>query len=154
MKKSIDPMLAFGGGILLALMIQYSSIMAKYSNPLIASWATHGVGLVTSLFLYVMFARFFSAGDQLSSTSSNQPPLWAYMGGIFGTFTIMLSAITVNSALKLSGSLAIILLGQVFFGGISDQFGLFNTPQRNFTFTGFFAVLCILVGSWLIIFAR
>lgn len=152
-KNSTDWLLAFTGGLVLALMINYNSLMAKHSTPVFASWVAHGIGALSSLFFVALFPILFPLKKDIQPLRM-KGPFWAYLGGIPGTFTVILAAITVNSSLGLSGSLSLMLVGQVLFGLVSDIFGLFGTPKRSFTLTDFFVVLSILMGSWIIIFFR
>lgn len=151
MKKyiSIDWVLALIGGLLLALMINYNSVIAKHSTPLFASWITHGIGSISALFLIVAFKQI-----RKPASFSVKGPRWAYLGGIPGAITVVLASITVNSYLGLSGTLVLMLVGQIIFSIISDIFGLFGTLKRNLTWTDFFVVLSIFGGSGLIIFSK
>lgn len=60
-------------------------------------------------------------------------PLWCYLGGIPGAFTVLLAAITVNSPLSLSGSIVLMLAGQIVTGLIIDHFGLMGLTRRKVT---------------------
>ncbi|MCC3768665.1 DMT family transporter [Streptomyces sp. UNOC14_S4] len=94
-------------------------------------------------------------GGRGSGSGSGQraaAPLWSYLGGIPGAFTVMLASIAVNSDLELSGTIALMLVGQVLFGIVSDSFGLFGTPRRRLVLADFLVVLSVLAGSALIIF--
>jgi len=152
-EHSSDWLLALAGGLLLGLMINYNSLMAKHSTPLFASWVMHGIGAVTSLLFITVFSKKFSANNKINHQYT-QGPLWAYFGGIPGSLTMILAAITVNSRLGLSGTLAFIIAGQVLFGLVCDIFGLFDIPKRRFALTDFFVVLSVLMGSSIIIFLK
>ncbi|WP_394830500.1 DMT family transporter [Pendulispora rubella] len=151
--RSTDWILAVAGGALLAVMIHYNSVLARHSTPAVASWMAHGIGTLGALVLVV-------AGTQLFRSSRSHPekrgkvPGWAYLGGIPGAFTVWLAAVTVNSKLGLSGTLALMLVGQVTFGILSDRFGFFGVPKRRFALTDFFVVLAVLSGSAILIFFR
>ncbi|MFA6060549.1 MAG: DMT family transporter [Taibaiella sp.] len=149
--RAIDWSLALFGGLLLALMLDYNSLMAKHTSPLYASWIAHGIGSVASIFLIVIFLNIFSTKKE-HNEKQIRGPLWAYLGGIPGALTVVLAAITVNSSLGLSGTLAFMLVGQVIFGIVSDVFGLFGTLKRKFIFMDFLVILAILTGSGIIIF--
>jgi|SRR6185437_399571 len=151
MNRTTDWLLAFAGGIILAVMINFNSLLAKHSTPSIASWVAHGAGAVVALFFVIIYARIFPSKRE---NSTQKAPLWAYFGGIPGALTVILAAITVNSSLALSGTLAFMLVGQVIFGIISDHFGLFGIAKRKFTLIDVFVIICILSGSVLLIFFR
>ncbi|OJH34908.1 DMT family transporter [Cystobacter ferrugineus] len=152
--RSKDWLLAIGGGALLALMINYNSLLAKHTTPMFASWVAHGLGAVAALALVVLYSRVFRSADKAGDARREKIPLWFYLGGIPGTFTVILAAVTVNSSLSLSGTIALMLLGQVLFGIVSDHFGLFRTPKRRTVPADILGALCVLTGSALIIFGR
>jgi bacterial/archaeal transporter family-2 protein len=154
MGRSKDWLLAIAGGSLLALMINYNSLLAKHTTPMFASWVAHGLGAVAALVLVVLYSRVFRSANKQAESRREKIPLWFYLGGIPGTFTVILAAVTVNSGLSLSGTIALMLLGQVLFGIVSDHFGLFRTPKRRTVPADFLVALCILTGSALIIFGR
>jgi bacterial/archaeal transporter family-2 protein len=150
-RRSTDWLLAIAGGVLLALMIHYNSLLAHHTTPVFASWVAHGLGAVAALALVAIHARM--AGPSAPVTEPHtRPPLWFYAGGIPGTFTVILAAITVNSSLALSGAIAFMLVGQVIFGIASDHLGLFRTPRRRIAGTDLLGALAVLGGSTLIIF--
>lgn len=154
--RSTDWIVAIAAGLLLALMIEYNSALAEDTTPVFASWVAHGLGAATALVIVALFARRPpAAGDvtvDRSSQAGAKTPLWFYLGGIPGALTVILAAMTVNSSLALSGTVAVMLVGQVFFGMVSDHAGMFRTAKRRFVRADFVVVLSILTGSALIIF--
>lgn len=146
-----DPLLALTAGALLALMISVNSELASYNRPLFASWVAHGVGAIAAWLLLQMlpFHR-----TPLSSGAVVAAPRWAYLGGIPGALTVVVAAITVNSPLALSGSLALMLTGQVLFGMLSDSRGWFGVIKRRLRANDIIATLLILFGCALLIFVR
>ncbi|MGW1075016.1 DMT family transporter [Streptomyces sp. NPDC002537] len=159
--RSTDWLLGIAGGVLLALMTNYNSLLAKHTSSVFGSWVAHGVGAVAALVLVVLTTKAFRPGrgkpggeasEKGAEGKRPKAPLWFYLGGIPGAFTVMLAAIAVNSSLELSGTIALMLVGQVLFGIVSDYFGLFGTPRRRLVLADFFVVLSVLTGSALIIF--
>lgn len=155
MKKdySLDWFLALIGGLLLAVMLDYNGLMAKQTSPLLAACVLHGVGTIASILFIIIFSKKFAV-TTISETPSSTAPFWAYLGGIPGALGIILAAITVNSSLGLSGGFALMLLGQIIFGIISDIFGLFGNPKRKFMMRDLFVVLCVFIGCVMVIFFR
>ncbi|WP_346825488.1 DMT family transporter [Serratia inhibens] len=145
-----DPLLALTAGALLALMISVNSGLASYNSPLFASWVAHGVGAIAAWLLLQLlpFRR-----TPLTS-AAEVAPRWAYLGGIPGALTVVVAAITVNSPLALSGSLALMLTGQVLFGMLSDSCGWFGVIKRRLCANDIIATLLILFGCALLIFMR
>ena len=128
------------------MMIEFNSLLAKFTSPVYASWVAHGLGGVAALALVAVFAR------ARARTLPQRPPLWFYLGGIPGAFTVILAAVAVNSRLALSGTIALMLVGQVVFGMLSDHFGLFRTPRRRLVLMDLVVSVAVLGGSALIIF--
>ncbi len=80
-------------------------------------------------------------------------PLWAYLGGLSGAVTVVLTGYTMNTALALTGTLALGLAGQVAFSLAADRWGLFGLPRRRPTARDLAAVALITAGSLAIIFS-
>jgi transporter family-2 protein len=150
--RSTDWILAISGGVLLALMINYNSLLAKHTTPLFASWVAHGLGAVAAFVLVVVRSGLFHANGKATKDQREKTPRWFYLGGIPGAFTVVLAAITVNGSLALSGTIALMLAGLVLFGIVSDHLGLFSTPKRRIVPADFLAALLVLAGSALIIY--
>ncbi|MFC5801288.1 DMT family transporter [Streptomyces formicae] len=153
--RSTDWILGIAGGVLLSLMTHFNSLLAGYTTPTFASWVAHGLGAVVALLLvWVAGSRLFRRGaiDEKKPGERAQVPRWVYLGGIPGAFTVILAAITVNGSLSLSGTIALMLVGQIVFGLASDRFGLFRTPKRRIVPMDGGVALCVVTGSALIIF--
>ncbi|MET0405688.1 MAG: DMT family transporter [Cystobacter sp.] len=152
--RSKDWLLSLAGGLLLALMINYNSLLARHTTPMFASWVAHGLGAIAAWVLVILYTRVTRPPAATATAPPGKVPLWFYLGGIPGTFTVILAAITVNSGLSLSGTIALMLVGQVLFGIASDHFGLFRTPRRKLVAADFLGALSVLTGSALIIFGQ
>ena len=63
------------------------------------------------------------------------------------------AAVAVGAFVLLAGTLALGLLGQVVFGLATDRFGLFGLPRRPADGRDLAALVLILAGSALIVFA-
>lgn len=142
---------AFGSGCLLTLMVHFNGELGRYGNALFASWAAHGTGTVAALvFLGLLWFRRKPAAA--SGNEKPKAPLWAYLGGLSGAITVILTSMTVNSPLALSGTLALGLAGQVVFGLAADRWGFLGMPRRKASLRDFAALALIVAGSALIIF--
>jgi len=150
--QPINLSMALAGGVMLASMIAVNSKLATFSSPLLASWVAHGVGAIVSL-VVLMLASAFVKG-KISSHSKSKTPIWAYLGGIPGAFTVILAAITVNSPLGLSGSIVLIMAGQVLFGFICDTLGLFGLDKRSMNLNDAIALILMAVGCLVTLFGR
>ena len=65
----------------------------------------------------------------------------------------MMTGVSLNSALALTGTLALGLAGQVAFSLAADRWGLFGLPRRRPTARDIAAVALITAGSLAIIFS-
>jgi transporter family-2 protein len=138
---------ALATGALLTFMVLFNGVMSAHTTPFFASLAAHGTGTVAAgLVLAVLLLRG-------ATRRGGRAPLWAYLGGLSGAVTVMLSSVTVNSALALTGTLALGLAGQVVFGLVCDCFGLFGLARRAPGPRDLAALGLILAGAMLVIFA-
>ncbi|MBA8880068.1 DMT family transporter [Phyllobacterium myrsinacearum] len=138
---------AFGTGGLLTLMVHFNGELAHYGNALFASWTAHGTGTVAAIILLLIFYR----GRISNRVKASGAPLWAYLGGLSGAATVILTSTTVNSPLALSGTLALGLAGQVVFSVAADRWGLFGLPKRRPDVRDMAALGLVISGSALII---
>ena len=145
--RPLDLFAAIGTGGLLTLMVLFNGALAAFTTPFFSSLAAHGTGTIAAA------VALFFLGKSVAKPGLGRAPLWAYLGGISGAVTVMLTSITVNSVLALSGTLALGLAGQVAFGLMADRFGLFGLPKRTPTAQDIGALVLIVGGSLLIIFA-
>lgn len=147
MKKEILlPLIALLSGVLLTLMIMSNSYLSTFTSPLHASWLTHGIGAIVALIIWLTVKKHLP-----QRTPGAKIPLWCYLGGIPGAFTVLLAAITVNSPLSLSGSIVLMLAGQIVTGLIIDHFGLMGLPQRKASGRDGLTLLLLFSGCILII---
>ena len=135
---------AFAAGGLLTFMVLFNGTLAAYGSLFFASWVPHLTGTFAALLL-LAFLRPRRAAPV-------RPPLWAYIGGISGGVTVMLTSFTVNTALALSGTIALGLAGQMIFSLFADMRGLFGLPKRMPGARDLLALALIIAGSLIIIF--
>ncbi|OBU02088.1 DMT family transporter [Morganella psychrotolerans] len=145
-KNTVLPLFALLSGVLLTLMIMSNSYLSTFTSPLHASWLTHGIGSVVALVIWLSVKRHLP-----QSKSSGEISRWCYLGGIPGAFTVLLAAITVNSPLSLSGSLVLMLAGQIVTGLIIDHTGLMGLTKRKIIWRDILTLLLLLTGCTLII---
>lgn len=150
--QPINLSLALVGGISLASMIAINSELASFSSPLLAAWFAHGIGSVTSFIILVAISSVVKRKKLVLMKDGT--PIWAYLGGIPGAFTVILAAITVNSSLGLSGSVALIMAGQILFGLVSDTFGLFKLPKRSLNVNHAISLSLMIIGCLTLLFSR
>ena len=138
---------ALGSGGLLALMILCNAEVGRHGGALAASLAPHGTGIAAAALLLALLGRGTASG---AATRVPVPP-WAYLSGLSGALTVMLTSTAALTPLGLSGTLALGLLGQVAFGLAADRWGLLGLPRRRAGWRDAGSVLLILAGSALLI---
>ncbi len=140
---------AFASGCLLTFAVFINAEAARFGGALYSSWLAHGTGTVASI---IVLGLLWFRNRPAVTAIRNRAPLWAYLGGISGAATVMLTSTTVNTPLALAGTLALGLAGQVAFSLAADQWGLFGLPRRRLTLRDAAAAALITAGSLLIIF--
>ena len=135
---------AFGAGGLLTLMILFNGTLAVHGSLFFASWVPHLTGTLAALLLLLILRPKRAAVPR--------PPLWTYLGGVSGALTVMLTSATMNTALALSGTIALGLAGQVIFSLIADMRGLFGLPQRMPGVRDYLSLGLVIAGSLILIF--
>lgn len=143
-------LLAFASGGLLTLMVDFNGLVALHGGALYSSWVAHGTGTVAAL----AFLALMRLTPRSEESGKPRAPLWAYLGGVSGAITVMLTSTTVNSPLALSGTLALGLAGQMLFSLAADRWGLLEMPRRIPRPRDFAALALIFGGSMLIIFGQ
>ena len=82
--------------VVTGMMVLFNGTLAAHGTLLFASWVPHATGTVAAL--------IFLALLRPTKASNSPPPLWSYLGGVVGAFTVMATSYTMNTALALSGT--------------------------------------------------
>lgn len=146
--KPLHLLAAFASGGLLTFAVFINAEAGRYGGALYSSWLAHGTGTVAAI---IVLALLWFRDKPAVTAIGHKAPLWAYLGGISGAATVMLTSTTVNTPLALAGTLSLGLAGQVAFSLAADQWGLFGLPKRRLTRRDAAAVALIVSGSLLII---
>lgn len=147
--KYILSLMALTSGVLLSLMIMANSYLSLFTSPLTASWITHAIGSLFSLIIYL-----FSVKKRKPKAPATKGKILWYLGGIPGGFTVLLAAITVNSPLSLSGSIILMITGQILFSLLVDVFGWFAVTKRKITQKDILMCVLLISGSSLLIIGK
>ena len=142
--RLIDFLGAFATGGLLTLMVWFNGTLAAYGSLLFASWVPHLTGSAVAIVVLLILRP--------RKCSPVRAPWWAYLGGISGAFTVMLTSFTMNTPLAISGTIALGLAGQMIFSLIADKWGVMGLPQRDPTRRDILALGLILSGALILIF--
>jgi transporter family-2 protein len=133
---------ALGTGGCLTLMLLCNAEVGRHAGALAASLVPHATGAVVAAVALALTGAAWRGRDA---------PGWAYLGGLSGAVTVMVTAAAANTALALSGTLALGLVGQVLFARAADAWGLFGLPRRRMEGREAVSALLILAGSALIL---
>ncbi|NAZ37259.1 EamA-like transporter family protein [Rubellimicrobium sp. CFH 75288] len=126
----------------LALMVLCNAEVGRQGGVLWASLAPHLTGSAAALLLVTLLgARWRAPGV----------PRWAFLGGLSGAATVMLTSLAATSALALAGTLALGLAGQAAFGRAADRWGWLGLPRRNTAARDDLGLALVLAGSGLIL---
>lgn len=147
--------IALATGGLLTFMLLCNGLVAAHTTPLFASLAAHGIGTgVAALAIMFVWWRKRGSSSPRPSSINQRVPLWAYLGGVSGALTVMLTSWTVNSSLALTGTLALGLAGQLVLAMIFDCTGALGLKQRLPRLNDLLALAAIVAGTALIIMSR
>ena len=140
----LHSLIAFLTGGLLTLMVLTNGTLAVYGTLMFSSWVPHVTGTVAALLILWIWRP--------KRAQSQRPPLWSYLAGVSGAFTVMLTSAAVNTSLALSGTIALGLAGQVVFSLFADIRGLFGLPKKRPSARDLTALGMILAGALLLVF--
>ena len=135
---------AFAAGGLITLMLLTNGTLAQYGTLLFSSWVPHLTGTVLAILILLTLRP--------ARAKPKRPPLWAYLGGVSGGLTVIATSAAMNSALALSGTIALGLAGQIVFSLFADAKGLFGLPQRMPAWRDFAGLALIAAGALILIF--
>lgn len=135
---------AFAAGFLISLMLLTNGTLAQYGTLLFSSWVPHSTGTVLAIIILLVLRP--------ARVSVKRPPLWAYLGGVSGGLTVVATSAAMNSALALSGTIALGLAGQIVFSLVADAKGMFGLPQHMPKWRDFAGLGLICAGALVLIF--
>lgn len=128
-------------------MVHLNGELARQGGALFSSWMAHGTGTIAALLVIPLWWKAIRRSD----VPRQAIPLWAYFGGFAGAVTVIMTSTAVNSALALSGTVALGLAGQIVFSLAADQWGLFGIARRRLRLGDAIALALIVAGSALVI---
>lgn len=130
-------LLSLIAGTLLAFMVSSNGIVGEAAGNYASSVIIHFIGLVAVIIiLFVQKAKF----KNLRSI-----PLWMYSAGLVGIVTVLFTNLT-YTALGVSLTVALGLLGQSVTSILIDHFGLFGLPISRFDTKKILGFVIILSG--------
>ena len=115
--------LAVLSGLISSFSVQANGQLSQHYGNYHATVLIHLIGLVA--ITGILFLR------KLPPLGGKRPPLPIFMGGVIGVCTVVCSNVA-YSALGVSLTLSLSLLGQIIFSLLIDTFGWFGIPRRPF----------------------
>ena len=145
MSSLVHSLLTLFAGGLLALMLYFNGMLAKYIQPFEASLIIHLIGLVAALGLLAFWRN-------PNSFKFNRTSKTSLSTGVFGGIAVVLVGIAVNGPIGVAGTVGLIVLGQVIYGWVNDTMGLFGTPRRRLNKLDLLQATLILLGVGVLIY--
>ncbi|MBQ1274418.1 MAG: DMT family transporter [Cellulosilyticum sp.] len=130
-------LLSLIAGLLLAFMVSSNGIVGEAAGNYASSVIIHFIGLVAVIAVLLIRKAKFKNLRQL--------PLWMYSAGLIGIITVLFNNLTFT-ALGVSLTVALGLLGQSITSIIIDHFGLFGLPVSRFNTKKIVGFMIILFG--------
>ena len=124
-------------GSLLAFMVSSNGIVGEAAGNYASSVIIHFIGLVAVVAVLLLTKAKFK--------NLRSIPLWMYSAGLIGIITVLFNNATFT-ALGVSLTVALGLLGQSVTSIIIDHFGLFGLPVSRFDTKKILGFLIILSG--------
>ena len=129
------------GGISVGIQTPIANAIGKRIGGSASSFIVHVSGAVFSAILLLR--------DHEGLSQLNTLPWWMFGAGLFGVILYL----TINYTIPRLGAttaVALIILGQLFVGLLIDTFGLLDVAPKPLSSVRIIAVLCLLVGGYLI----
>lgn len=141
--KLIFPLLALIGGMAIATQGQINGGLGKKIGVIESSFMNFAVGSLVLLLILLFFGN-----GHISAISTVQK--WQLMGGLLGSFFVMIQVIVVPK-IGVSTSLIAVIVGQLILGAVIDHFGLFGGNRFPINTQKMIAIVLMLSALFLYI---
>jgi transporter family-2 protein len=141
--KLIFPLLALIGGMAIATQGQINGGLGKKIGVIESSFMNFAVGSLVLLLVLLFFGN-----GHISSIST--VPKWQLIGGLLGSFFVMIQVIVVPK-IGVSTSLIAVIVGQLILGAVIDHFGLFGGNRFPINTQKLIAIVLMLSALFLYI---
>lgn len=141
--KLIFPLLALIGGMAIATQGQINGGLGKKIGVIESSFMNFAVGSLVLLLILLFFGN-----GHISAIST--VPKWQIIGGLLGSFFVMIQVIVVPK-IGVSASLIAVIVGQLILGAVIDHFGLFGGNRFPINTQKMFAIVLMLSALFLYI---
>lgn len=143
-------LMALSAGMAMAMQAAINSQLGKslLNQPLNAALWSFASGTVLLLVLTLVKGNWWAAMSQIPTQ-----PWWQLIGGLLGAGMVY-SSIFLAPRLGVANMLFFIIVGQITFGLVIDQFGLFNMPVREISLTKVIGLLIMISGVFIFFSAK
>ena len=154
-KKFKTILLGLFGGFLLACMLYLNSRLGSFSSPVTSSLIAHFVGLLTSLFVFLLISLKRNKNENfLRPSLRKSPPYWTYFCGLFGGIVVIVGVKCVNSWLGVVGTVILGIIGQILFSLLIDHYGFFGNKEKKVSNEDLKGVALLVLGCVTIILSK
>lgn len=130
-------------GVLLALQPPSTAALGQYAGaPSFSSLISFLVGLAA---IIVYFLIDSDLGNKIDPKGLSNAPWWAWIGGLFGAFYIIVITVFTQQ-LGAAVLVGIIVAIQILASGILDHFGWLNLPVRPMDWSRGLGIALIILG--------
>lgn len=144
--------MAFSAGTGMAMQAAINSQLGKalFGQPIFAAlWSfTSGTCLLLALSFWLAKGNWWQTVSLIPAQ-----PWWMLVGGALGS-GLVFSSIFLAPKLGIANMLFFMILGQIIFGVIIDQFGLFHMPIREISLNKIVGLTVMLIGLFIFFFAK
>lgn len=139
--KLFFPLLALIAGMAAAAQSQINGGLGRKIGVIEGAFVSFSLGT-----LVLLFALIFFGNGQISTVSS--VPKWQLIGGILGAFFVLIQVLVVPK-IGVSTALLAVIVGQIIFGVVIDQFGLFGAERRPLELNKITAIVLMFIALYL-----
>lgn len=145
---SINQVLLSGLGVIAGGMIAVQSVLNSSLGQRTGNFGSVLLLTVVSAIVLIILIFIFPG----TSNIKNLPGIsewYLYLGGVLGV-VILAAPIYLVPRIGTTSTLTLIILGQLLFALVIDQWGLFASPKIEINLTRAIGVLLVIVGAYLV----
>lgn len=145
---SINQVLLSGLGVIAGGMIAVQSVLNSSLGQRTGNFGSVLLLTVVSAIVLIILIFIFPG----TSNIKNLPGIsewYLYLGGVLGV-VILAAPIYLVPRIGTTSTLTLIILGQLLFALVIDQWGLFASPKIEINLTRAIGVLLVIIGAYLV----
>ena len=139
--KLLFPLLALIAGMVMAIQSQINGGLGKKIGIIESAFLNFALGTLVLLLILL-----FAGNGQISAMTT--VPKWQLIGGLLGTFFVIVQVLVVPK-IGVSTTLLAVIVGQIILSVVIDHFGLFGAERRPVDMTKIAAVGLMFIALYL-----